>query len=60
MGKGTEPSDGVVEWYRNLNRIGDQILQLSEHGQVVLGLDIIWVYNVPEQVNEKKTSDVNF
>ena len=57
VGEGTESSDVVVaiissfrclakdslQRNRDLNGLGDEILDFSEHGEVVLGLDVFWV-----------------
>lgn len=47
----------VVEWYRDLDRIGDQVLDLSESGQVVLGLDVFRVADVHSRNQTTKRSD---
>ena len=57
VGEGTESSDVVVaiissfrrlakdslQRNRDLDSLGDEVLDLSEHGEVVLGLDVFWV-----------------
>ena len=45
VGKGGETSDVVVEGDVDLDAVGDQILDLLEHLQLVLGLDIVTVGN---------------
>jgi len=38
--------DWVHEWDCDFDRFGDQVLDFTKHGQVVLGLDIIWISGV--------------
>jgi hypothetical protein len=31
------------QWHLDLNCLGDEVLDLTEHWEVVLGLDVVWV-----------------
>lgn len=46
VGEGAETSDGVVEGNRDLDGIRHEVLELSEHGKVVLGFDVLGVDDV--------------
>ena len=46
VGECTEASDGVVEGNRDLDGLGDEVLEVSQHGEVVLGLDVLGVDDV--------------
>lgn len=46
VGEGTEARDRVVEGDRDLDSLGDEVLELAEHGEVVLGLDVFRVDDV--------------
>jgi hypothetical protein len=37
------PANGSVQRNRDLDGFGDEILDFSEHGEIVLGLDVFWV-----------------
>lgn len=38
--------DGVHERYADLNRLGNQVLNLAKHREVVLALDIVGVRSI--------------
>lgn len=38
--------DGVHERDCDFDRFGDQVLDFTEHGEVVLGLDVFWVCGI--------------
>ena len=46
MGERTVASDGVHEGNVDLDGLRDQVLDLTEHGQVVLALDVLGVRGV--------------
>lgn len=46
VSESTEASDVVVEGNRDLNGVGDQVLDVSQCGQVVLFLDTLGAVHV--------------
>lgn len=44
--KSAVASDGVHEWYVDLYCLCDEVFDLTQHGQVVLGLDVLGVGSV--------------
>lgn len=46
VGERAPSSDVVVEWHLDLDGLGNEVLDLPEHGQVVLGLDSLGVGGV--------------
>lgn len=46
VGEGAEARDRVVERDRDLDGLGDEVLELAEHGEVVLALDVLGVDDV--------------
>ena len=44
---------GVVEGNRHLDGFCYQVLDLAEHGEVVLGLDVVWIGRV--QARDERT-----
>lgn len=59
VGEGTVASNGVHEGDVDLDSLGDQVLDLSEHGEVVLGLDILRVGGVEARNETTKRGDTN-
>lgn len=57
MREGTVTSDGVHEGNVDLNSFGDQVLDLSEHGEVVLALDVLRVGSVEAGNETTKRGD---
>jgi hypothetical protein len=49
--------DGVHEGDVDLNSLGDQVLDLTQHRQVVLGLDILWIGSI--EASDKTTKRCN-
>jgi len=51
--------DGVHEGDVNLDSLSNQVLDFSEHGQVVLGLDVFWVGGIEAGNKTTKRSDTD-
>lgn len=59
VGESTVAGDGVHEGDVDLDGLGDQVLDFSEHGEVVLGLDVFGVGGVEagDETTERGNTD---
>ena len=51
--------DGVHERDGDFDRFGDQVLNFTEHGEVVLGLDVFWIGGIQASHKPAERCDPN-